>query len=45
MKTSIKEAAVKVDKELVERGNAAQQTQVIKNDLDFFLESYAQAEE
>ena len=44
LKTTIKEAAVNVDKELVERGNAGQEAFAIKNDLDVFLESYSKAQ-
>ena len=43
MTTTIKEAAVNVDKELIERGNT-DQTYVFKNDLDIFLESYSKGE-
>ena len=44
LKTTIKEAAVNVDKELVERGNMSEQAYAIKNDLDAFLESYSKAQ-
>ena len=44
MTTTIKEAAVNVDKELIERGNTGVQTYVFKNDLDIFLESYSKGE-
>ena len=44
MTTTIKEAAVNVDKELIERGNTDVQTYVFKNDLDIFLESYSKGE-
>ena len=44
MGSTIKEAAVNVDKELIERGNTGVQAYVFKNDLDIFLESYTKGE-
>ena len=44
MGSTIKEAAVNVDKELIERGNTGAQAYVFKNDLDIFLESYTKGE-